>query len=115
MDAATAPSKPGASGGRPAPGGTGTGGSSGPTEQQQRAAKVLAALEKQIGERIDRDFFAEAGAFRPLVHVIDVLGSSDGQVNNVSLERLKGQCELATMAMEKFVDENYGYVVIGVG
>lgn len=83
----------------------------GPTEQQQqRAAKVLAALEKQIGERIDRDFFAEEGSFRPLVNVIDVLGAADGAVNNVSLERLKGQCELATMAMEKFVDENYGCV-----
>ena len=82
-------------------------------QQQQRAAtKVLAALEKQIGERIDRDFFAEEGQFRPLVNVIDVLGAADGAVNNVSLERLKGQCELATMAMEKFVDENYGCVSV---
>lgn len=30
--------------------------------------------------------------YRPLVNVIDVLGSSDGTVNNVSLERLKGMC-----------------------
>lgn len=28
---------------------------------------------------------------RPLVHVIDVLGSSDGSVNTVSLERLRGK------------------------
>jgi hypothetical protein len=32
--------------------------------QQQRAAKVLAALEKQISERIDKDFFAEEVVFR---------------------------------------------------
>jgi hypothetical protein len=113
MDAA---SKPGGAGGGGRPAATaGTGASGGgPTEQQQRAAKVLAALEKQIGERIDRDFFAEEGSFRPLVNVIDVLGSSDGAVNNVSLERLRGQCELATMAMEKFVDENYGCVFMCV-
>jgi hypothetical protein len=32
--------------------------------QQQRAAKVLAALEKQISERVDKDFFAEEVLFR---------------------------------------------------
>jgi hypothetical protein len=31
---------------------------------QQATAKVLAAREKQISERIDKDFFAEDGKFR---------------------------------------------------
>lgn len=39
--------------------------------------------------------------------MIDVLGSSS-EGANVRLERLRGQCELAAAAMEKFVDENYG-------
>ncbi|KAM3569928.1 hypothetical protein VYU27_007989 [Nannochloropsis oceanica] len=78
--------------------------------QQQRAAEALAALEKQVTERVDKDFFTEEVLFRPLVHVIDALGSSDGDVTNVSLERLKGQFELTNMAMERFVDENYTYL-----
>jgi|EP00624_Nannochloropsis_granulata_P000207 hypothetical protein len=32
--------------------------------QQQRAAKALAALEKQISERVDKDFFTEEVLFR---------------------------------------------------
>jgi len=44
------------------------GGASTDAEQQlqqvAKAAKVLAALEKQINDRIDKDFFAEETKFR---------------------------------------------------
>jgi len=32
--------------------------------QQQRAAEALAALEKQVTERVDKDFFTEEVLFR---------------------------------------------------
>jgi hypothetical protein len=33
-------------------------------DSQQQRAKVLASREKQITERIDKDFFAEESSFR---------------------------------------------------
>ncbi|EKU21758.1 hypothetical protein NGA_0210300, partial [Nannochloropsis gaditana CCMP526] len=79
-------------------------------QQQQRAAQKLAALEKEVSEKVDKDFFVEEVLFRPLVHVIDVLGSKDGAVSNVSMEALQEQCALVNRAMESFVEENSSYL-----